>query len=244
MGRKRPKGKDGRGWVMAVSMEPTRDRMGGFLDQLATADRRDLLAQGRRLNLRTGSIALMEGEISGRVLLLLKGHVRACSTSPDGRELLLAVRQPGDLVGELSALDGRPHSATVSAMEPVEMLTFGAASFRSFLRTHPDVALLVLEMVTDRLRDADRKRAEFGSIDATGRVAARIVELAERHGLVEGSSVRIELHLSQEELASWASASREAVSRALRSFRERGWITTRRRAITVLDLEALLRRTT
>jgi CRP/FNR family transcriptional regulator, cyclic AMP receptor protein len=216
----------------------------GFLDRIGSADRRDLLALGRTLRLRPGATALIEGQVSGRVLLLLQGHVRAWSSSADGREVLLAIRRPGDLVGEFSALDGRPHSATVSAMDDVEALAIPASAFREFLGSHSDAALAVLELVTDRLRDADRKRAEFGSIDASGRVAARIVELAERHGLAEGESVLIELHLSQEELATWVGASREAVSRALRTFRTRGWITTRRRGLTVLDLDALQRRAT
>jgi CRP-like cAMP-binding protein len=194
--------------------------------------------------MRPGATALIEGQVSGRVMLLLKGHVRAWSSSADGREVLLAIRRPGDLVGEFSALDGGPHSATVSAMDDVEALAIPASAFREFLRTHNDAALSVLELVTERLRDADRKRAEFGSVDATGRVAARIVEMAERHGLEEGEGFRIELRLSQEELATWVGASREAVSRALRNFRERGWITTRRRALTVLDLDALRLRAT
>jgi CRP/FNR family cyclic AMP-dependent transcriptional regulator len=218
---------------------PGEGRAGGFLDRLGPVDRRDLLALGRTLRMRPGATALIEGQVSGRVMLLLKGHVRAWSSSADGREVLLAIRRPGDLVGEFSALDGGPHSATVSAMDDVEALAIPASAFREFLRTHNDAALSVLELVTERLRDADRKRAEFGSVDATGRVAARIVEMAERHGLEEGEGFRIELRLSQEELATWVGASREAVSRALRNFRERGWITTRRRALTVLDLDAL-----
>ncbi len=76
-------------------------------------------------------------------------------------------------------------------------------------------------------------------MDAAARVAARLTELAEKHGQAMAEGFRIDLALSQEELASWASVSREGVSRALRTFRERGWIATRRRGITVLDLDAL-----
>ena len=225
--------------MRAVEVEESEHPGVPFLDRLSPADRRDLLAQGRRVRLRTGTTTLIEGQVSGQVLFLLQGHVRACSTAPDGRESLLAIRRPGDLIGELSALDGRPHSATVSAMEAVEAVVVPASSFRTYLRTHGDAAFAVLDLITDRLRDSDRKRAEFGSMDAAGRVAARLAELAEQHGEATAKGVEIELALSQEELASWVSASREAVSRALRLFRERGWIATRRRGITVLDLDAL-----
>jgi CRP-like cAMP-binding protein len=219
-------------------------RRSGFLDQLSADDRRDLMALGRTVRLRPGATALIEGQVSGCVLGLLQGHVRAWSSSADGREILLAIRSPGDLVGEFSALDGLPHSATVSAMDEVEAVSISAESFREFLRTHSDPALRVLELLVDRLRDADRKRAEFGSVDTTGRVAARLVELAEEHGQPSGEEVRIDVPLSQEELATWVGASREAVSRSLRSFRDRGWVRTDRRAIHVLDLDALRRRAT
>jgi CRP/FNR family transcriptional regulator, cyclic AMP receptor protein len=213
-----------------------------FLDRLSEPDRRDLLAAGRPLRLRPGATTLIEGQLSGQVILILGGHVRAWTTAEDGHEALLAVRRPGDIVGELAALDGQPHSATVSALEPVEARVIAASAFRDYLATHSSAAFAVLELLTERLRDADRKRAEFGFMDATGRVAARLAELAEHHGHASDRGVRIELALSQEELASWVSASREAVSRALRLFRERGWIATERRCITVFDLDALRRR--
>ncbi|HYT81066.1 MAG TPA: cyclic nucleotide-binding domain-containing protein, partial [Actinomycetota bacterium] len=116
-----------------VAIENT-ERFGHvFMDRLSPSDRRDLMAQGRRVRLPGGATGLIEGQVSGQVLLLLKGHVRAWSTSSHGHQSLLAVRRPGDLVGELSALDGRPHSATVSTLETVEALAISASSFRSFL---------------------------------------------------------------------------------------------------------------
>jgi CRP-like cAMP-binding protein len=225
--------------MSAVKVEPSEGGGVVFLDRLSPSDRRDLIELGRRIRLRAGTTGLVEGQVSGQVLLLLEGHVRACSTATDGHESLLAVRRPGEIVGELSALDGRPHSATVSAFDTVEAVAIPASAFRAFLRSHPDAALAVLELITERLRDSDRKRAEFGSMDTTARVAARLAELAELHGQAVAGAVRIDLSLSQEELASWVGASREAVSRALRLFRERGWISTRRRGITVLNLSAL-----
>src|SRR5437773_4466341 len=105
--------------MSVVKVEPSEGVGVVFLDRLSPSDRRDLVAEGRRIRLRAGTTGLVEGQVSGQVLLLLEGHVRACSTTADGHESLLAVRRPGDIVGELSALDGRPHSATVSAFEAV-----------------------------------------------------------------------------------------------------------------------------
>jgi CRP-like cAMP-binding protein len=111
-----------------------------------------------------------------------------------------------------------------------------AAEFTDFLATHPGAALELLRSVTRRLRAADRRRAEFGSMDVVSRLAKLLLELADRYG--DGSSIGISL--TQEELAGWAGASREAVVKALRVLRERGLIETARREIRIVDRDALL----
>jgi CRP-like cAMP-binding protein len=216
----------------------------GFLGQLRPDEMEALSTGGRKQRFRAGSTLFHEGETSDRLLGVLSGRVKISSFTGDGREILLAVRGPGDLLGELSSIDGEPRSATASALDDVEALVVGASAFKAFLEAHPRVALLMLEMVTRRLRDADRKRIEFTAHDTVGRVARRLVELAERFGESDGAALRIALPLSQQELAGWTGSSREAANKALQSLRARGWIETQRRGIRVLDLEALRRRAT
>ena len=128
------------------------------------------------------------------------------------------------------------------SIEPVEALAIAAADFRAFLVEHPELGLMLLEMLSRRLRDADRKRVEYGAHDTVGRVAARLLELAEEYGDEDPKGIRIGLPISQEELAGWTGASREAVSRALHTLRSAGWVVTERRRITVCDPDALRRR--
>jgi CRP-like cAMP-binding protein len=158
---------------------------------------------------------------------------------------MLAVRIPGELIGELSALDGLPRSATATAIEAVECRVIPAAEFREFLASDAQVALQLLVSVCARLRESDRRRIEFVALDATGRVARRLAELADQFGVpAEGGRLRIDVPISQDDLAGWTGSSREAVVKALKTLRSRGWITTARRAITVIDLEALRSRAT
>ncbi|HVE91868.1 MAG TPA: Crp/Fnr family transcriptional regulator [Actinomycetota bacterium] len=219
-------------------------RTAGFLAHLQPAEEQDLRSRGGVRRFKRGASLFNEGERSDRVVCVLQGRVKVASYSEDGREIVLAVRGPGDLLGELSALDGEPTSATVAALDPVEALVMSASQFRSFLEDQPRVSLLLLETLSRRLRDADRKRLEFGAYDTVGRVARRLIELAERFGDGSTDHVRIDLPLSQEELAGWVGSSRESVSKALRTLRTRGWIETDRRQITVRDLAALRSRAT
>ncbi|GAA3143908.1 Crp/Fnr family transcriptional regulator [Planomonospora alba] len=220
---------------MSPSPEP-----GEFLALLTPEETAGLRAAGRVRRWERGATLMTEGDAADWVLVLTSGRVKVSSHTAAGTEVVLAVRGPGALLGEFSAIDGLPRSATVTALEPVEGIA--VHDFPAFLRQHGRVAVLLLRTVTGRVRDADRKRIEYGAFDTTGRVATRLVELAERYGEQAGGAVRVALPLSQDELAGWTGASREAVSKALRALRDRGLIETGRRRVVVHDMEGLRRR--
>lgn len=201
-----------------------------------------LRAEGRPRRFRTGATLFHEGDHSDWIGLVTKGRVKISCYGADGRERLVAVVGPGELLGELSAIDGEPRSATATSLDPLEVSVVTAEEFVALLEQHPAATLGILRSIIGRLRDSDKRRMEFGALDTVGRVARLIVELAERYGEEGDGVIRIGLPLSQEELAGWAGASREAVVKALRQLRARGWIETARREISVLDLPALSRR--
>jgi CRP/FNR family cyclic AMP-dependent transcriptional regulator len=179
-------------------------------------------------------------QVPSEVLVLISGWVKVSATTPAGRTVLLALRGPGELVGELSALDEAPRSASIVAIEPVQALAVPHARFKTFLLKNPEHALTLLQQLSARLRDADAKRVQLAAYTTVGRVAFCLLELCDRFGEdQETGAVDITLPLSQEELASWAGASLESVGRALQQMRTLGWIETRRRAIRVLDRSAL-----
>jgi CRP/FNR family transcriptional regulator, cyclic AMP receptor protein len=213
-----------------------------FLDALAPDDVQWLRGRGLVRRFVPGVTLFREGEQSDCVMFLLRGRVKIATEAEAGREAVLAFRSPGEVLGELSAIDGQPRSASVVAVDPVEALVVATIDFRAFLERTPRATLWILTRLTERLRDADRKRAEFGSSDTIARVAARLLELADDHGMPVEGGVRIDLPITQEELASWVGSSREGVNKALHTLRSLGWVETERRAITVRDPEALRRR--
>ena len=212
---------------------------GRFLGALDDEGKADLRASAIMRNWRAGSTLVHEGDRAGRVLIVQSGRVKISVITPDGNEVILAIRGPGELVGEMSALDGSPHNGTATAMDDVTCLQISNEEFGSFLRSHPDAAMAVIHLLVDRLRDASGKVVEFGAYDSVGRVARRLVELAEEHGRRTSEGVRIMAGLTQAELAGFTGSSREAVSRALRILRDEGLITTHRRGITVHDIDTL-----
>lgn len=213
-----------------------------FWDLLRPEEQAVLVAAGRRHRFRRGTVIFREGSESASVIIVRSGRVKVSSNTASGNEVVLAVRGPGALLGELSAVDGGPRSATVTALETVTALAIPSAEFERILLGHGRVAFVLMRELTRRLRDADRKRIEFGAYDTTGRVAARLIELADRFGVPTDAGLHINLPLSQDELAGWTGASREAVTKALRVLREEGWIQTGRLRVVITDLDALKHR--
>ena len=213
-----------------------------FVDALAPGQVEALRALGRTRRIPVGAALFQERAPGDAVFVLMSGRVKLSCVTETGREAVLGIREPGELIGEMSAIDGAPRSATATALEPIEVLAVSRDAFVAFLERTPGVALVLLRMIAPRLRDSDRKRIEYLGQDSVGRVCSRLVELADRFGAPEGDGVHIELAITQEDLAGWTGSSREAVIRALRALRELGWIETRRRGVTLLDVEMLRQR--
>ena len=213
--------------------------MSEFADILTADETKVLQSVGGIRQWRRGEVILREGERFDWVVVLRAGRVKVASNTASGSEVVLALRGPGALLGEVSAIDRAPVSATVTALEPVTALIVAHFEFERFLQANGRVAFELMRQLTVRLRDADRKRIEFGAFDTTGRVAARLVELAERFGTQTPEGLRIGLPLSQDELAGWTGSSREAVTKALRALRQEGWIKTGRMHVIVHDLDGL-----
>lgn len=217
------------------------DTPGSFFALLNSEERAALGALGTIRRYLPGAVLMHEREPGERVMILLGGRAKVTSLS-NGHETLLSIRDPGDVIGELTLKGAAPRSATVTALEPLDALVVSSTTFRSHLETTPRVAVCLLEVVTGRLRDATAQRAAFAASDTLGRVAARLVELSQRYGTPGARGIDIEIGLCQDELAAWAGASRAGTAAALRTLRELDWIETHRKRIVVRQVDALRRR--
>ena len=183
---------------------------------------------GRIRRWSVDSPVIRQGEGGDLVVLIRIGHVKIVSLAPSGKQIVLALRGPGDLLGEFSALDGRPRSASVLALTDVQGWVVPAADFVAHLSVDPKASLALLRLVVSRLREADLRRLEFGSLDTISRIASLLCALAEQHG--SASWIR----LTQSELGESAAASREATVKAVARLRTAGLIETGRGRIRVV----------
>jgi CRP/FNR family cyclic AMP-dependent transcriptional regulator len=213
-----------------------------FLGGLSAADLTTLRAHARAVSFAPGDVIMREGDQSSTVLVVLEGTVKATKLAATGREVVLELRGPGEVVGELGVIDGHPRSASVVALDRVDALVLSARAFHEVLREHADIAHRLLVTIVGRLRQASSRQLELGTIDVVGRVCNRLVELAMTHGEPVANGILVRSAISQHELADWVGVSRDGVVRALRELRELGWVETGRRRVVVVNLGALRQR--
>lgn len=214
--------------------------MPGTEDELLTPEEwRTLEGRGTSRNYRAGTVLFRESDRGGFVLAVRNGRVKVFVSTPSGREIVLAIKAPGDLLGELSAIDGRPRSATAVAIEPGQAVVVSNEVFDDVIDSHPRLAVRLLRTLATQLRDTNTFSTEHQDADVPTRVARRVLYIAERFGEHCGPGVQISFALSQDDLAGWVGASREATSRALAQLRAAGLVTTGRLRIAVPELAAL-----
>ncbi|KHD76770.1 hypothetical protein MB27_15210 [Actinoplanes utahensis] len=211
---------------------------GSFLTRLSIGEREEFLTLGTTRRIPGGRHLLIEGRQDTQVEVIRQGHVKI-TTSVGGTSRLLAIRLPGDLVGELAALTGNGRIATVTTCGDVVATVIRQAEFLHFVGRHPHVAAQITATVGRRLRWANERRSEFSAFPVHVRLGRVLLEIATSCGDAVGDGVLIRVELSQTELASLVGAREDTVQRALRDLRRDGLVRTGYRRITVLDAAGL-----
>lgn len=205
-------------------------------------DREQLLACSFRQRFPRGAMLFSQDDTIDRLFVVASGFVGEGHCTVDGREVILFLAGPGDVVGSPSALDDAPSLTTATALEETEALVVSGDRLRELLVASPTLTRALLGVIAKRLRASEVRRVEAATCEATVRVGRRILELVYRWGASGTEGIELDLSLSQEELAALAAVSREAAVKALRELRDLGLITTRRRRITVVDIAGLEQR--
>ena len=211
---------------------------GGFWGELSEAEREALVGIGTRRTFRKGDVLCHEGDRAEFVVVLLGGFVKVYTTSRDGHEAMVGVRGPGDIVLEIGPYSGVRRTATVEALDQLRGLVMDGDRFRVAVDSHPRLNPMLYRLLMSRQEEVNQPFA----VGTEQRLARLLLRLSDRFGVTDPSGwVRIDLPLSQTELASWIGKSREMVARAYRSWRDAMIVSTGRRTITIIDLPELRR---
>ena len=183
-----------------------------LFEGLSPEEQEELRAMMTQTTLRRGETLFNEGDSGDRLYILLSGKVKLGHASADGRENLLAVLGPGEIVGELTLFDPGPRSTTATAVAPTELLTLDHNQLMTFVESHPQLAKDMLRALAQRLRRTNTALADLVFSDVPGRVAKALLDLADRFGSPTDDGV----HTTSPRRSSpswWAPRARRSTSR-------------------------------
>jgi CRP-like cAMP-binding protein len=171
---------------------------------------------------RRGELVVEQGRKTNSLFILLNGRARVLTADSRGREVILAVLESGDYVGEMSLIDNEPHSATVRAEVQTDMLVLSRTDFSRCLPENSSLSYAIMRGLVRRLRNADRQIESLALLDVYGRVARTLLDMADHQ---DGVKI-IRSKVSRQDMAKVVGASREMVSRVMKDLEERGVIET------------------
>jgi CRP-like cAMP-binding protein len=189
---------------------------------------------------RKGEALFHELEPGHTLYVVLSGAINIERVTPDGGLVHIAKRGPGEMVGEMSLIDGNPRMADAVTAEASELLVLEREGFLRCIRESPEVALSIMAYLAKRLRQAGDKLESVQTLDVLGRVCARLLELAEGGGVPDPQGgTRLAAKVSQQSIAEQVGTTRESVNRALGDLKRIGALRSDGRQLIVIDREKL-----
>lgn len=213
-----------------------------LLARLPEVDLRALASRGHVRTYDAGDVIFREGAPGDSLYVVIEGSVRVALHSAEGEEATVAVLGPGEFVGDLALLDGRPRSASAIASQPTKTLIMTRDDFIEWLSGRSSAALALLEALSLRVRRTDEVLTDLAFLDLPHRLAKRLLRLATLYPEAQApgaASGKVRLRVTQSELASMLGVSRESVNKQLNLFAREGWIELGRGSVTLVDSEAL-----
>ncbi len=188
---------------------------------------------------KSRALIFHEGDPGGSLLMVLSGQIKITSLAANGKECVLAFMGPGDVIGELTVLDGGARSASAQAIEPSRVLELTRSAFMNVLENNPSTALKIIEILCKRLRSTSEMVEDAALLAAAPRLARTLLRLARSNGVQTDDGVIIDLPLSQSTLGAHAGLLRESVNRQLRAWEAENTVARRDDRIIILREEIL-----
>jgi CRP/FNR family cyclic AMP-dependent transcriptional regulator len=207
--------------------------------ELPAQDRQRIILLCSRKRVTARQVVFHQGEPGREMYIVVSGKLKVSVTSEEGKELSFFILDKNDIFGELALLDGERRSATVTAIGSCELLVLHHSDFQCLLKENATIGLKMLSILAGRVRATTALYESSVFVEIPGRLAARLLELADEHGKeVEGGRL-IDLKLSQYELGTLINASRESVNKQLKAWEGQAIIELRQGKILLADTEVL-----
>jgi CRP-like cAMP-binding protein len=193
----------------------------------------------RRAEFESGRTIFAQGDPGDDLYIVLAGRVKIGRRAVGGGLNLLTIMGPSDMFGELSIFDPGPRTLSAVAISDVRVVTMDRDALRRWITDRPEIAVQLLRVLARRLRRTNNDLADLIFTDVAGRVAKRLLQLAQRFGVQEDGATLVTHGLTVEEIAQLAGAPPETVHKVLDDFTIRGWIRVQGNGVVITDSESL-----
>jgi CRP/FNR family transcriptional regulator, cyclic AMP receptor protein len=184
-----------------------------------------------------GTVIFMRGDPGDSLCGIVTGRVRISTSRAAGKEVFLNLLGPGETFGEIALLDGKPRTATATAVMRTELTVIRRDPFLTLLRAEPQLAAHLIQLLCQRVRWTAELTEDSALLSVPARIAKRLISLARLQGQDTPGGVRV--RLSQEELAQFLGVSRQIVNQHLQAWKAKGWIDSGRGNVTLCNSRAL-----
>lgn len=182
-----------------------------------------------------------EGGPSSWIGVVLEGRVKMIKHSENGKDVVLDLIAPGEMLGEMAAFNGEPYPATAQAMEPTVVAIIHQDDYLRLLKQYPALALRMIEELGRRLREAQETIKSMAVERVERRIARILLKLAATTGLSSEEGIVIEMPLTRQDIAEMAGTTVETAIRTMSKFRKRGLVQTKRGRVTILQPHELVK---
>jgi CRP-like cAMP-binding protein len=211
-----------------------------FFQHLSAEELDQIIGFASERRVPRGTLIFARGDEGSSMMAVLVGRVRISAVSADGKEVTLNVIGMGEIFGEIALLDGQPRSADATAVEDTVLMVVERRQFLPFLVGSPQLVERMLVVLCDRLRKTSLVLEEIALFDLPERLARLLMKLSSDYGRpAPGGGIRIDLKLSQRDLATLVASTRETVNKQLRGWREKGVVDQVAGYLVVRDANAL-----
>ncbi len=229
---------------MPVSLERIEERKKLLAQQelfrgLGDRELEDLARAARPKRLAPREELAHKGEPGTQLFLIVRGRLKASARSGEGHDVAFSIMGPGDLCGEIGALHGGKRTATMSAMDEVELLVVERRDIIHLIQNHPGAAIAMIEVLARRVQRLSQLLEDNQFLNLPARLAKQLLELADRYGQASPKGLRIDLRLSQTELGEIAQTSRESINKQMRIWEDTGLVDMDGGYVTICDRETL-----
>ena len=211
-----------------------------FTELLSEAQRERLLSVAHMRHVKKKREVFQAGDETDGLYLIDDGLVQITLASPNDKGMVVNRYGPGDIFGEMGVLDNLPRSANAVAVEDTNLRFIRSSAFLDYLRQEPDVSIIVMRLLTQRLRRTSSSLADALFLGLEPRLAKALLELAATHGIDTPRGRQISIVMSQYEIGQTIAFSRESTNKTLKKWQEKGLVTHQDGIVTIHDPERLL----